>query len=78
MFPKSSTYFVNGDIVSTQVVGKNITSVFKGQIKLENHNTLNPLDINWAFSQDDDRVNVIDIKDNDGIFIHQGGCELQQ
>jgi hypothetical protein len=72
VFPKISTYFVNGDIVSTQVVGDNTTSVFSGQIKLENHNTLNPLNINWALSQDDERVNVIDIKGDDGIFIHQG------
>jgi hypothetical protein len=71
-FPKISTYFVNGDIVSTQVVGQNTTSVFSGQIKLENHNTLNPLNINWALSGNDERVNVIDIKGNDGIFIHQG------
>ena len=72
VFPKISTYFVNGDIVSTQVVGQNTTSVFSGQIKLENHNTLNPLNINWALSANDERVNVIDIKGNDGIFIHQG------
>ena len=71
-WPKVSTYFVNGDIVSTQVVGDNTTSVFSGQIKLENHNTLNPLNINWALSQDDERVNVVDIKGDDGIFIHQG------
>jgi hypothetical protein len=72
VFPKISTYFVNGDIVSTQVVGNNTTSVFSGQIKLENHNTLNPLNINWALSQGDERVNVIDIKGDDGLFIHQG------
>ena len=72
VFPKISTYFVNGDIVSTQVVGQNTTSVFSGQIKLENHNTLNPLNINWALSANDERVNVVDIKGNDGIFIHQG------
>ena len=72
VFPKISTYFVNGDIVSTQVVGQNTTSVFSGQIKLENHNILNPLNINWALSANDERVNVIDIKGNDGIFIHQG------
>jgi hypothetical protein len=78
VFPKISTYFANGDIVSTQVVGQNITSVFSGQIKLENHNTLNPLDINWAFSQDDEKVNVVDIKGNDGIFIHQGASSNGQ
>ena len=72
IFPKISTYFVNGDIVSTQVVGQNTTSVLSGQIKIENHNNLNPLDINWALSQNDELVNVIDIKGNDGIFIHQG------
>jgi hypothetical protein len=72
VFPKISTYFVNGDIVSTQVVGQNTTSVFSGAIKLENHNTLNPLNINWALSANDERVNVLDIKGNDGIFIHQG------
>jgi hypothetical protein len=81
VFPKISTYFVNGDIVSTQVVGQNTTSVFSGQIKLENHNNLNPLNINWALSQNDELVNVIDIKGNDGIFMHQGassnGAPLQ-
>lgn len=77
-FPKISTYFVNGDIVSTQVVGDNTTSVFSGKIKLENHNTLNPLNINWAFSQDDDRVNTVDIKGDDGIFIHQGASAVNQ
>lgn len=77
-FPKISTYFVNGDIVSTQVVGDNTTSVFSGKIKLENHNTLNPLNINWAFSQDDDRVNTLDIKGDDGIFLHQGASAVNQ
>jgi len=78
IFPKISTYFVNGDIVSTQVVGQNTTSVFSGQIKLENHNTLNPLNINWTFSQNDERVNVIDIKGDDGIFLHQGASSNGQ
>lgn len=78
IFPKISTYFVNGDIVSTQVVGQNITSVYSGKIKLENHNTLNPLNINWAFSQDDDNVNVLDIKGDEGIFIHQGASQVNQ
>ena len=78
IFPKISTYFVNGDIVSTQVVGQNTTSVYSGQIKLENHNTLNPLNINWAFSQNDERVNVIDIKGDDGIFLHQGASSNGQ
>ena len=77
-FPKISTYFVNGDIISTQVVGDNTTSVFSGKIKLENHNTLNPVNINWAFSQDDDNVNVVDIKGDEGIFIHQGASAVNQ
>ncbi len=77
-FPKISTYFVNGDIISTQVVGDNTTSVFSGKIKLENHNTLNPLNINWAFSQDDDNVNVVDIKGDEGVFIHQGASAVNQ
>jgi hypothetical protein len=77
-FPKISTYFVNGDIISTQVVGDNTTSVFSGKIKLENHNTLNPVNINWAFSQDDDNVNTLDIKGDDGIFLHQGASAVNQ
>lgn len=78
IFPKSAIYLVAGDIVSTQVVGNHQTQVFSGKIKLENHNTLNPLNINWALTEDDDNVNTLDIKGDDGIFLHQGASAVNQ
>lgn len=68
---KVGFYLAKADYSCTQLIGNHRTQVFEGEIVLRNNNTgVNVID--WALSEANDKVNVVNIGGNDGILIHQG------
>jgi hypothetical protein len=69
--PKIGFYMAKADYSCTQLIGNHRTQVFEGEIVLRNNNTgVNVID--WALTEANDKVNVVNIGGNDGILIHQG------
>ena len=69
--PGFTLFFAQHDVTSTQLIGNNRTGVFQGEISLKNYNVVST-GVDFAFSEENDKVNVLSIKGNSGILLHQG------
>jgi len=64
-------FLAKADYSCTQLIGSHRTQVFEGEIVLR-HNNISSTNVDWAFTEANDKCNVINIKGDDGILIHQG------
>ena len=68
--PGVTFFFAQQNYSCTHLIGDNKTSVFQGDIIFKNHNSLvaafDPV------TEDNDKCNVLSIKGNSGILLHQG------
>lgn len=69
--PGFTMFFAQHDVTSTQLIGNNRTGVFQGEISLKNYNVVST-GVDFAFTEENDKVNVLSIKGNSGILLHQG------
>jgi len=69
--PGFTLFFAQHDVTSTQLIGNNRTGVFQGEISLKNYNVVST-GVDFAFAEENDKVNVLSIKGNSGILLHQG------
>ena len=69
--PGFTMFFAQHDVTSTQLIGNNRTGVFQGEISLKNYNVVST-GVDFAFAEENDKVNVLSIKGNSGILLHQG------
>ena len=78
--PKVGFFLAKADYSCTQLIGDHRTQVFEGEIMLRNNN-ITSSSVDWAFTNANDKCNVVNIGGNSGILIHQGasstGATLQ-
>lgn len=78
--PKVGFFLAKADYSCTQLIGNHRTQVFEGEIMLRNNN-ITSSSVDWAFTNANDKCNVVNIGGNSGILIHQGasstGATLQ-
>jgi hypothetical protein len=72
--PKVGFFLAKADYSCTQLIGDHRTQVFEGEIKLRNNN-ITSTSVDWAFTDADDKCNVVNIGGDDGILIHQGASD---
>lgn len=75
--PGFTMFFAQHDVTSTQLIGNNRTGVFQGEISLKNYNVVST-GVDFAFAEENDKVNVLSIKGNSGILLHQGASSDNQ
>lgn len=69
--PKVGFFLAKADYSCTQLIGNHRTQVFEGEIMLRNNN-ITSSSVDWAFTNANDKCNVVNIGGNSGILIHQG------
>jgi hypothetical protein len=78
--PKVGFFLAKANYSCTQLIGDHRTQVFEGEIMLRNNN-ITSSSVDWAFTNANDKCNVVNIGGNSGILIHQGasstGATLQ-
>jgi hypothetical protein len=72
--PKVGFFLAKADYSCTQLIGDHRTQVFEGKIVLRNNN-ITSSSVDWAFTDADDKCNVVNIGGDDGILIHQGASD---
>ena len=72
--PKVGFFLAKADYSCTQLIGDHRTQVFEGEIVLRNNN-ITSSSVDWAFTDADDKCNVVNIGGDSGILIHQGASD---
>jgi hypothetical protein len=77
--PRIGFFLAKADYSCTQLIGSHRTQVFSEDSEIVlRHNNITSTDVDWAFTEANDKCNVINIKGDDGILIHQGASEDQK
>jgi len=72
--PRIGFFLAKADYSCTQLIGSHRTQVFDGEITIRNNN-ITSTDVDWAFTEANDKCNVLSIKGDDGILLHQGASD---
>ena len=75
--PRIGFFLAAADYSCTQLSGNHRTQVFDGDIVIR-HNNITSTDVDWAFTEANDKCNVLCIKGNDGILLHQGASSNEK
>lgn len=71
--PRIGFFLAKADYSCTQLIGAHRTQVFSADSEIVmRHNNITSTDVDWAFTEANDKCNVLCIKGNDGILLHQG------
>jgi hypothetical protein len=72
--PKVGFFMAKADYSYTALIGDHRTQVFEGDIVMRNNN-ITSSSVDWAFTDADDKCNVVRLGGDDGILIHQGASD---
>jgi hypothetical protein len=77
LFPVENTFIASGSSSKTLLLGSIKEQVFKNGSDITlRHNNILATNINWALSEGNDNVNVLSIRGNNGILLHQGASSV--